>query len=125
MRKPFISALENHLVGPVIKILGGDFNYVDNLDLDKAGGNLEVGNSGKNEMNSIMSDFMLVEVFRALYPRQHLYTWSRGTVFCRLDRFYVSKSLKLSTESVEIKPVAFSGHIRSRVLAMQYFSPRR
>ena len=34
-------------------ILGGDFNFVENLDIDKFGGNPAIGNKGAKIMKSL------------------------------------------------------------------------
>ena len=106
-RKAFIRGLARNMVTKRSVILGGDFNFVENLTLDKRGGSTELGNVGAKEMVSIRNDFHVSDVFRALRKTQKEYTWvnSTGSIRCRLDRFYVSDSLMPSVEDVSNVPV--------------------
>ena len=48
-RKVFINNLSNQLVGKFQVILGGDFNFVEDLVFDKAGGNPQTGDIGAED----------------------------------------------------------------------------
>ena len=63
-RKEFINDLEGYLITPREIILGGDFNFVEDISLDKMGGNLDGGNSGAVNMGLLKSDFYLVDAFQ-------------------------------------------------------------
>ena len=96
-RKEFLLNLAKYFVTKKNIVFGGDFNFVENLGLDKKGGNVLVGDGGVNELCQMKKDFALVDVFRTLFNNKREFTWEgvgeRGKVLCRLDRFYVSKCL--------------------------------
>ena len=74
-------------------ILGGDFNCVSDLTLDKKGGNINRGNIGWEQLFCILKDFNLIDPFRKKYPCIKEFTWFSQTACCRLDRFYISNVL--------------------------------
>ncbi len=88
-RKNFLSSLYKYLPGRYITILGGDFNCVTNVSLDKGGGNSDYGEIGADKLRTICDDFNLVDIFRNKYPSKREYTWchSSKTIVVRLDRF--------------------------------------
>ena len=92
-RKEYIKNLDIYLINNFDFIAGGDWNFVENLGLDKMGGNLQRGNIGCSEMTRLKDDFFLKEAFRSKYPNRKEYTWREGPIHCRLDRFYVSEHL--------------------------------
>jgi exonuclease III len=91
-RKEFINNLDRHCNKQNV-ILGGDFNFVENIDLDKSGGNPEYGDIGKSELVSLKQIHRLVDPFRKKFPKEKEYTWQNNNVSCRLDRFYISNHL--------------------------------
>ena len=78
-------------------ILGGDFNCVDSVCLDKVGGNPDLGDGGSEILKDLCSICTLSDVFRSAYPNGKEYTFSKrvqgNLVKTRLDRFYVSKEI--------------------------------
>ena len=50
-RRDFINDLEGYLITPREIILGGDFNFVEDIALDKMGGDLNQGNFGAQNMS--------------------------------------------------------------------------
>jgi exonuclease III len=109
-RKQFIEALDRHLTGSCFKILGGDFNFTIDNNLDKVGGNLDRGTDGAIQIKQLQRDFSLLDIQRYLNPTTHFYTWSNGTVSCRLDRFYISESSLFSVTDTNVHAVPFSDH---------------
>ena len=89
-RKQFLTNIYNY-VNCRYLIVGGDLNFVENVAFDKAGGNLQYGEGGIKEINSIKSMFDLYDPFRDLHPDKRVFSWSGNGVSCRLDRFYVAK----------------------------------
>lgn len=69
-------------------ILGGDFNCVTNIALDRIGGNPQKTNDGSKELNDSIQTRNLVDVFRCLHPNTILTTWKGPETASRLDRFY-------------------------------------
>lgn len=92
-RKDFFNDLYSIVLCAKPVILGGDFNCVAHLGLDKQGGNRNKGKEGWQELSSLIQDFDLIDCFRSRYPNTKEYTWSGRGVSCRLDRFYISSCL--------------------------------
>ena len=96
-RKVFLLNLAKYFVTKKNIVFVGDFNFLENLGLDKKGGNVLVGDRGVNELCQMKKDFGLVDAFRTLFNNKREFTWEgmaeRGKVLCRLDCFYVSKFL--------------------------------
>jgi exonuclease III len=109
-RSNFLKDLHLSLQGASNLILGGDFNFVENPKLDKVGGNPIFGCSGTKEISLLKQDFLLVDVFRHKFPNQIQTTWDNGSVFCRLDRFYVSRPLLTNARDIEHSYCSFSDH---------------
>ena len=109
-RKHFFSSLYKYLPGRYITILGGDFNCVTNVSLDKGGGNSDYGEKGGDKLTTICSDFNLTDVFRNKYPNKREYTWcdSSKTIVIRLDRFYISKNVFKDVTSIVHAPIVDS-----------------
>ena len=88
MRNKFLIKLRRHLTGPYIHILGGDFNFVESLQLDKVGGNPNLGNTGKKQLGVIKGEFdffcsvMLHSFLSRWRPRNPLATDRGAKVSC-------------------------------------------
>ena len=109
-RKQFFNDIYPLFLGKNPIILGGDFNCVENLQLDKMGGNKEQGNSGWLQLKTLVNDFNLVDCYRKKYPSLKEFTWASQNVSCRLDRFYISSCLFPCVQNVEHKMYTFSDH---------------
>ena len=94
-RKTFFRNIDNFIIGRSPTIIGGDFNCVENLKLDKIGGNPSNGTAGSVQLNSIKQSYNLIDPFRTLYKKECSYTWSSEStgIKTRLDRYYIDKSL--------------------------------
>ena len=109
-RKEFLENLQFYLACSRKVILGGDFNFVEDLQLDKEGGDALSGNVGVQIMRDLKFDFSLVDPFRKKYPARKSFTFSQNNVFTRLDRFYVSSELLDSIEDCFMSPCSKSDH---------------
>ena len=109
-RKDFINDLEGYLITPREIILGGDFNFVEDISLDKMGGNLDRGNSGAVNMGLLKSDFYLVDAFRRKFPKRKEYSHRQGPIHIRLDRFYISDTLLKWVDKIQHTPCSVSDH---------------
>ena len=121
-RLEFIQNLSQHLCGANNLILGGDFNFIMNPNLDKIGGNLDKGTIGSKPFRPIIEKMSLVDCFRHLYPKKRAVTWTRKNVATgnetsnyeiigtRLDRFYISSILKENLTGFNTIPCACSDH---------------
>ena len=81
----------------------GDFNFVESIIYDKIGGNPNKGDIRLNEINIIKNDFDLVDV-HSNTTSSKIFTWTSANnmIKCRLDRFYVSKSIKQYISNVNM-----------------------
>ena len=62
-RKQFFHDLYIYFMGSKPIILAGDFNCIENITLDKLGGNQNKGNDGAEQLKKILTDFNLIDVF--------------------------------------------------------------
>lgn len=77
-------------------IMGGDFNFVLNLNLDKQGGNLRTNFNARSKCLEIMSTLDLIDIWRDKNPFQKIFTWRSNIspdICCRLDIFLISRKL--------------------------------
>ena len=109
-RNVFFEELYPFLVTKNHIILGGDFNCVSDVKLDKIGGNINYGEIGSKKIKDICQDFKLIDPFRHLHPKLISTTWTSSNVSCRLDRFYISHLLSTSIINCNHKPFGHSDH---------------
>ena len=109
-RKHFINDLEGYLITPREIILGREFNFVENIELDKMEGNLQRGSGGAANMVLLKDDFFLVDAFRRKFPKRKEYTWHQGPIHVRLDRFYISDTLLKWVDKIHHTPCSVSDH---------------
>ena len=109
-RKAFLASLHSHLGGNRIVILGGDFNFVEDLSLDKTGGDPRAGNIGRAQMGQIRSDFHLTDTFRLMFPSRRAFSFSGHNVSTRLDRIYFDSRHADCILQASIVPSTFSDH---------------
>ena len=86
-------------------IYGGDFNSVLNLCLDKKGGRPRTNFKARSEILKFMDKRCLVDIWRNMNPDLKMFTWksnSNPPIFCRLDYFLITKTLKTCIESSDI-----------------------
>ena len=74
-RRDFFNSLDHLLVGRKNFILAGDFNCIEDLRLDKDGGNPESGNKGAEILKNLCATFNLTDVFRRKYPKRQEFTY--------------------------------------------------
>lgn len=100
-RKEFYDTLWHYKPGSNNLILGGDFNCVEDISLDKQGGNLLVGQEGMTELNHFKHVNDLLDTWRKSHEMDKIYTWSNKTftIRSRLDRFYIASHLHSTTSS--------------------------
>ena len=109
-RKAYIESLDIYLINDFEPILGGDWNFVEDLEKDKWGGSLTYGDVGKKQMKKLKDDFVLFDPFRRKYPNRKEHTWRRGPTHCRLDRWYIPDSMKTWVDNVSHKVCTVSDH---------------
>ena len=92
--------------------LGADWNFVEDLTLDRKGGNPKLWKESCKIMKEIKETYDLCDIWRIKHEKVQKFTWWNLTkgFFSRLDRFYVSDSLQTSIEKAEILPKILSDH---------------
>ena len=121
-RRQFFNELQNCMITSREIIMGGDFNCIENLELDKMGGNIHKGTDGANILLKLKSDFYLCDVFRTKYPKKKEYSFRQGPIHVRLDRFYISDSLFQWVQKLSHTPCSVSDHYYVDLIFDQ-FSP--
>ena len=108
-RKLFFKSFTEFLNTNRTVILAGDFNCIENTQLDKIGGNPNKGTSGSVELKEALNSKKLKDVFRFLHPTTINTTWKNNEVACRLDRIYLEKCRINDVVRVSNHP-SFSDH---------------
>ncbi len=90
-RKEFMGKIWNYKTGDTNLILGGDFNCVEDPQMDKLGGNPTAGTIGTEELRDFIDQNKLTDIWRKQHPQDRIYTWSTKDfkVRSRLDRWYI------------------------------------
>ena len=109
-RKSLIDELPEFIHTKNPMIIAGDFNFVENLHLDKRGGSKHFGNGGVANFNKVKSLFDLDDPFRVQNPTGVSFTITKGEVSNRLDRFYVSKNILDTFSGYKTDALTFSDH---------------
>ena len=94
----FLTKIEEFIVSNDSEtiIVGGDFNTVINIDIDKKNGNINSNKKNRDNINAILQNNDVNDIWRVLNPNTRHYTWhsnTKPTIFCRLDYFLVSSNL--------------------------------
>lgn len=110
-RKIFFENIWQYKPGIQNMIVGGDFNCVADLLLDKQGGNPLSGNEGIIEFDYFKKSNTLRDSWRETHAQDRIFTWSNKdyTIRSRLDRFYIDTELH-STAISSIRSCPYSDH---------------
>ena len=94
-RLEFLSNPDRYLLASRKIIMGGDFNFVLDVAMDRFGGNPSHGSIGSPEMKRLLSKYHLVDIWRKQHPKLKTCTWSNAdrSIMSRLDKFYTSSDL--------------------------------
>ena len=106
-RKAFLDSLHEFFFPADFLVIGGDFNCYEH-EMDKLGGNISIA----DYLTDFRSSFGLIDFWRKLHPRSRELTWfnSDFSIGSRLDKFFVSKSLRSNLLSSSISPCCLSDH---------------
>lgn len=87
-------------------IMGGDFNFVLDVSVDKKGGKNRTNYQAQGMVKNIMESHDLIDVWRELHPNIRQFTWRsyNPSVQCRLDFFLVSFNLYSQIDKCAISP---------------------
>ena len=91
-RKVFFDNLWRFRPGEVNLLVAGDFNCVEDVSLDKQGGNPESATIGMDELWYFVESNGLSDIWRVQHPTDRQFTWQNKdfTQRSRLDRWYVA-----------------------------------
>jgi len=94
-------------------IIGGDFNLVFNVTIDKKGGRPVTHENCKKNLLGWMEELGLIDIWRFNNKDKFMYTWKsykKPHVFCRLDFFLISTNLTSVSKDNTISPGYRSDH---------------
>ncbi len=111
-RKMLFENLASILKGGIPTFLGGDFNSVEDIFLDKNGGDRDLAVTALHVLKQLNQVYDLKDVFRHLHPSSRVFTWSSadGSASCRLDKFYASGEIFCNTSLCNITQFPYSDH---------------
>ena len=111
-RSEFFSGLWRYTFPGIPLFLGGDFNCIDSLELDKAGGDYQAGDKGSVELKDFADSLPLCDVFRVKFPKRKLFTRHNksNTNMSRIDRIYAPKSMIPDAFGYTFDPCSYSDH---------------
>ena len=75
--------------------LGGYFNCIKSLELDRAGGEYRAGDKGSVELKDFANSLSLCGVFRVKFPKRKLFARHNksNTNMSRIHKIYAPKSM--------------------------------
>jgi exonuclease III len=94
-------------------IIGGDFNFVYNLDIDKLGGNRTTNTKCRDKMINWQKANNLIDAWRDRNPSLQKFTWTSNNkpkIHCRLDHILIHESHLGHITDTSIKPGFISDH---------------
>ena len=108
-RKRFNTNIATNLDDDYIHILGGDFNCSQNnqMDRDPKQNNKD---QGFKELDDLMKQYSLEEIYPKRYPNKNTFTFSRGNSRSRIDYFLTSAMLDSYINDSAVVNFPFSDH---------------
>ena len=94
-------------------IIGGDFNFVFDLQKDKLNGNMKTNFKCRSTINKWMEESNMQDIWRIKNPHKRQYTWvsnNKPPIMCRLDFFLISDNLNGWFKNCDIVPGYRSDH---------------
>ena len=79
-RAHFFSCLPGYVRTGIPTVVGGDFNTVEDIYLDKVGGDNQPGKIALQALQMFTSLFYLSDIFRFNHPSARMFTWTNGRV---------------------------------------------
>ena len=94
-RSEFFSDLWRHTFPGIPLFLGGDFNCIESLELDKAGGDALAGDKGSVKLKGFADSVSICDVLRVKFPTRNLFTRHNKskTNMSWIDRIYAPKDM--------------------------------
>ena len=110
-RRNFFDILPEYIKCHTPSIMGGDWNCIENILLDKFGGDRVSDPSARASLQELLRGMKAAVIYRTLNPNDRLVTWYNPgkAIGCRLDRFYVSPDIA-KTSQAKIQYFPYSDH---------------
>ena len=96
-----------------LKMIGGDYNLVLDVNKDKSGGIPTTHFKSQEVIKNLIQSEDLIDIWRHQHPYDHTYTWYRKNpelIQCRLDFFLVSNTFLPMCLGTDIIPGYMSDH---------------
>ena len=95
-RKRFFEKLETYIKNDTKNILGGDFNMVEDIPQDRAGGNPTTQHYGIEHLQNIKTNNNMIDIWRKQHTAKKEYTYINNLADfkSRIDRFYITSDLE-------------------------------
>ena len=109
----FFTQVDNHLASDLPTIMFGDFNMVENIQMDRKGGNPRVTHTyGLKALNELKKAHGLIDIWRRLNPKKKQFTWHcrYDNIESRLDRIYYPQVMAGMVSKSYIKHFVWSDH---------------
>jgi exonuclease III len=90
-------------------ILAGDFNCTLNPKIDRLNC-VGISDIGNTQLQGIINNFDLEDVWRRRFPEKNMFSWNRGTKASRIDYWLISRSLNNQVDNIDYKIFPFSDH---------------
>ena len=113
-KQNFYQELPKYLEKQNNTILAGDFNMIEDIFLDKLGGNTSSTHLiGLNKLTELKNAHNLGDIWRKSNPLKKLLTYHNPdeTIHTRLDRIYISKTIKSKTSKIYPIPLSDCGSV--------------
>ena len=110
-RKFYYKNLQNFIKCDQKTILAGDFNMTENIFLDRIRGNPNNTHTlGIKDLHCIQNKNKLIDMWRKTNPYKRYFNYrnANNTIHSRLDRIYITKTIK--TLNCQIIPTTISDH---------------
>ena len=97
-RKIFFQKLETCISDNTNNILGGDFNMVEDVPNDRAGGNPTTQHYGIEHIKNIKNRNNMIDIWRKQNPKKKEYTYFNNLADfkSRIDRFYLTTNIEIN-----------------------------
>ena len=105
----FLNKLNDWISQEFENIIGGDFNFTLNSDIDRENC-INSSDVGQIDLKKIMSEHDLEDIFRRRYPAEKEFSWRCGEKRSRLDYWLISTSLDNQVVEVNHMTCPFTDH---------------
>lgn len=107
------SQLTQYLDTELPPLLFGDFNMVENLEMDRKGGTPRITHTfGSKPLQELKEEFQLTDIWRERNPNKKQYTWHcpYENIHSRLDRIYIPAAWTPMVSNTYIENFVWSDH---------------